>query len=587
MQLPHKKQRGFLLIVAIVFIVIIAGMLIPLTAWFVSGTRTSGNSIASKQAFYLAQSGLERARYALAADPNPAITDPWDKRYACNEITGSTFTNQTLGAGKFTVTGTAYTGSSTLSATIVAGNTVIPVVSTAGFAPSGLVVIGGEQITYGKLSATCTPFPAPCLTEITRGAEGTTPAGHNAGTAVTQDECFLESTGGVPDLQDPPTAGINARHVLTQGMTALKDFANMVAVGKEDGSDYYIVRWDGDQWVQESSNSTSSRKDLKSVFMVTGTDGWTVGQNRRFLQWNGSVWGYDINNLDLSGWDLVPDKTYWGVACINSSLCFAVGDQSKTDVPGGPEELELNIVKWNGNIWRRDGNFTGYDEEDGNLRAVACAGNSFCAVVGEKGRENFWQWNGSNWSPMSVDTSGNDAVPDKKYYDIACVNPSLCYAVGEDDSNGAGLKLNIVKWNGSIWRRETNFAAGQGDDGDKLFGVGCPETGYCWVVGEKRRDFYYLSGGQWQAGNIQTTGPTEVPDKEYHSVKCYDPYDCWAVGHVDGGNLVSVHWNGTIWKREPTTIVNGEDLDGLSLIDNVIGEPPFSATSWRESFQSP
>ena len=69
-------------------------------------------------------------------------------------------------------------GSSSLSSTIVDSDTSITVASSTGFADKGTITIGSEVIKYGTLNGNV-------FTDLTRGAFGTTAAGHTAGATVT------------------------------------------------------------------------------------------------------------------------------------------------------------------------------------------------------------------------------------------------------------------------------------------------------------------------------------------------------------------------------------------------------------------
>lgn len=180
-------QRGFLLIVAVVLIVV-AGLLLTVMLFLgVAGIQSSANHSRSQQALFIAESGFERALYGFTKGP-PLPTPCANLSYTA-----------TLGPGGFTTSGTPYNPvPSTLSAAISNTDTVIPLADVSGYAPFGRVSIGTEQINYGAVSAaSCVPFSAPCLTAMQRGVAGSTAAAHAAGQAVAQNQCLIGSTGTV------------------------------------------------------------------------------------------------------------------------------------------------------------------------------------------------------------------------------------------------------------------------------------------------------------------------------------------------------------------------------------------------------
>ena len=76
-----SRQRGYLLIVAVFLVVVIAAFVVALGSMASSDVKSSANTLGSMQAFYLAESGLEYEQrrwaqnldwYRSATDPNPS-----------------------------------------------------------------------------------------------------------------------------------------------------------------------------------------------------------------------------------------------------------------------------------------------------------------------------------------------------------------------------------------------------------------------------------------------------------------------------------------------------------------------------------
>jgi hypothetical protein len=155
---PQRAQRGFLLIVAVVLLVVIAAFIAVLGSMVSSDVKSSADTQGSVQAFFLAESGLEYEErrwaqnlnwYRSATDPNP-----------------SPATAQALGSGSFTVY-------SNLPATLVklrvtaAANTVT-VYTTNRFPASGTLQIE-EDLTASGEFVTYTGIAGNAFTGVARG----------------------------------------------------------------------------------------------------------------------------------------------------------------------------------------------------------------------------------------------------------------------------------------------------------------------------------------------------------------------------------------------------------------------------------
>jgi len=178
-----KKQKGYLLIVALVLIVIVGFVSTMITSMFAGSAQINSNILQSNAAFYIASSGLEAAKRDITS-----------KGVGCEAINGaSQYTNNSLFNGAYTVTGANSVTTTTLNAAISSNATTIPLTSTNNFASVGTVVIDNEFIDYGGISGNA-------LVNLTRGAGGTTAAAHTISANVIQNQCVLTAVGGVPSI---------------------------------------------------------------------------------------------------------------------------------------------------------------------------------------------------------------------------------------------------------------------------------------------------------------------------------------------------------------------------------------------------
>ncbi|MCL5669129.1 MAG: hypothetical protein M1392_03910 [Gammaproteobacteria bacterium] len=170
------QQRGVLLIASVVLITIIGLLVSVVNYLFVGGSAASSDHLRSAQALFVAQSGLEYAAYQHKVVGTSCSSLPT--------------TSQSVGLGQFAITAAANSASSTLSSDITATDTVIPLDSTINFGAHGRITISSEAIDYAAKTTTQ-------LTGAKRGRMGTTPASYPGGTAVTQNQCMVTSTGTV------------------------------------------------------------------------------------------------------------------------------------------------------------------------------------------------------------------------------------------------------------------------------------------------------------------------------------------------------------------------------------------------------
>jgi len=188
--LCRQRQRGGVLMVSAIVLVVIVSSLVVTLAYITSAGLSSGaGHNESAQAYAAARSGIEYATMQYANGT------------ACASINAS---NQAVGLAAFSVAGTAYTPSA-VNVTIDATQTFIPVSSLTGYAPSGRVRVEFEEIDYAATSTSSSACggAAPCLLVSRRGAGGTTASAHAAQPA-NQDVCHVRSTG---------TAGSATRYI--------------------------------------------------------------------------------------------------------------------------------------------------------------------------------------------------------------------------------------------------------------------------------------------------------------------------------------------------------------------------------------
>ena len=186
-----NRQRGFLLIVAVLLIVAASVFAVFISYLTVGSAQSGVLHLGSAQVLYAAETGLERGLYERNQNSWDCTTPA---SYTATLGTGSA-------AASYSVTCILYNPTSTtLTADILDTDTVIPVAALTGYASFGRVTIDSESINYsGTSSTSCGSFSTPCLTDAERGVGGTATASHTSGTSVAQNQYVITSVGTSSD----------------------------------------------------------------------------------------------------------------------------------------------------------------------------------------------------------------------------------------------------------------------------------------------------------------------------------------------------------------------------------------------------
>ena len=505
--MENNSQKGFLLITAVILISIIGIFGASIVYMFSGSAIASAKQLASKQSFYIAESGLEYGLRQIV-----------ESGTACSDI-DTTFPNPVaFGQGEFQIQATLYSPSpsATLSSAINDTTTTIPLNSTTGYSDTGgRITIDDEIIDYTSISGNS-------LIGARRGRDATTAVSHTSGTDVTQNQCDLTVSGGVPTI----AAGSSEKQILADiQIPAQSGPQSGWIVGKPSPSEE-IYEWnstgDPNDWARWGpSGAIYNNVDFYGVYAVAINDVWAGGENGNIIHYDGSGWTFfqDIGN-----------DTVRGIYCNNASDCWAVSDNDR-------------IFHYNGTSWSED-----TDVGSGDLNTVYCNDGSDCWTAGDDGSGNgdFYHYNGSTWSfsqqiPLAVKS-------------IYCNGASDCWAATEGEK--------IYHYNGTTWSQSADLGTGT------LNSVYCNSASNCWAVGENASNegvFYHYNGTSWSFDSNAT-----VP---LYGVACFDGSDCWAAAD----DAIIYHYNGTAWSLNKDFSSN--TFWGISLTTNTGVKP--SKVAWR------
>src|SRR3989338_2918180 len=521
----RKAQQGFLLISAVIIIVVVGLLAATVSYVVITNSRSMANQLDAMRAYYIAESGLERAIYARQLE-----------YVACNAVKGHPLlTNIPFGAGVFTATATSFVPSTraTLTSNISNSATTIPVSTLTGFASMGRVIIDNESIDYSSTSQSAAVCGvAPCLTNVRRARADTTAAAHTVGATLMQNICQVTVTGDVPNATTPI-----AERQVSESMTF--GFGGAWIVGDTSNVET-IFGWNGSIWNQmpdANGYPGVSNVRLNDVVINSLTDGWAVGNREDghglIIHWDGANWA-DFPALG------VPNENLNAVTCVNGSDCWAVGDSA-------------TFVHYTNGSWSP----VSVNGVLAPINDISCVNSNDCWAVGNKedGRSLLMRWNGANWSRDII-----SILPNRDLEAVACVNSNnftKCFAVGQGKT--------FLYYNGIIWLQQITSA----DIPNTTYnGVSCSSFDDCWAVGgqQGRSTLVHWNGTSWV--NDESIVDSNLKQALY-DISCLKTDACWAVGNV----RTFARWNGVRWtKVDPALGAPSVNLYGVSFTINAFGK---------------
>jgi len=477
------KQKGFLLVVAVVLIVVVGFIGIALSYMIYESAYSTLNLQQSTSALFIAESGFEHATHKL-------LTSTLSNRSNC---AGLSLSNASIGDGAYTVTGTGpsyVSAPTTLNGALTANATTITLTSTANYQSSGRIMIDHELINYSNTDATH-------FLNVQRGVDSSTPASHTSGTSVGQYQCNLNSQGGAPSLT-PPSITDGGKRNLSEAIQLQEGW---IAGNNLSASVWNVAHWNTPtekQWTQQTI-SISAAQILTSVSIVSNVDAWIVGNKGSALHYNGSTWS-QINTGITAGDNLTS------VSAVSSQEVWACADQGK-------------IYKWTPSTnWTSPSNPGNNPNDismvDTNGDGVANAG----WLVGAK--KTAYQYNGTNWasanSGITADLNG-----------VSTLSATDAWAA----ANGG----NIFHWTGGASWTSVSTPTTNTLNSISMINTGSLDIG--WAVGNTSTALFY-NGTSWALSNTGLASALTLK-----AVVTVSSSEAWLVdssGHV-------YEWNGSTW----------------------------------------
>lgn len=552
--LRMRVSKGYIVMLMAIVMVVAGGFIVTITMTWTTTARSSVDRQLSKQAYQIAEAGLERAKFALWS-PHTSSPDNLTKRYQCTDID---FSNVSYGEGEFTATGTEHDTSTTLSAGINSSASIIPVASLTGLSSEGKVTIGSETIDYvGTSTSSSVCGTQPCLLNAIRGVDSTSASSHSSGASVSQTACLLEVVAGVPTI----SGAIGKRTIRQLVNKPGSGDGKIWVVGDDSGSDEIIFSSDdGSSWTQFPPSGSISGDDLFGLHMVDANFGVAVGDNDagrpQILHYNGTSW-VQVSSSSL------PNEELYAVYCVSNTDCWAVGDNYQSG--GGSDDDDDDdggssgafIARWNGVSWSHHVPHWSIPSEE--LYDVFCLASNDCFAVGDNqgGSGLVIRWNGSSWSRMSF-------IDNRDVRAIYCISTNDCWAGGAS---------------GKMYHYDGTWTDDIDDIGSTVLDIVCSSSSDCKAVGASRSIQHY-NGSNWSS----VSGVSSLPNRDYWGVDCISSDECYAVGDDDSNDPLIVTWNGSSWSRISLPSLPNRDLNDIHVGQGGGGESEMKTAPLVEDF---
>ncbi len=200
----------------------------------------------------------------------------------------------------------------------------------------------------------------------------------------------------------------------------------------------------------------------------------------------------------------------------------------------------------------------------GRLDGVSCPTPSICVAVGTQDSSNrmtklIERWNGTRWVAQLSPTPAG--AVSSHLSAVRCASRASCLAVGQYSTSTTTRTL-ALRWDGSHWSivRSANppDAAVSG-----LTDLACPSSTSCFAVGgwfagtptssAESTLVERWNGSAWSI--VPSPNVSDAIDSGLSGVACATATSCFAVGssytEVRNDTLVE-HWDGTSWSIEPS-----------------------------------
>jgi hypothetical protein len=233
----------------------------------------------------------------------------------------------------------------------------------------------------------------------------------------------------------------------------------------------YIARWNGNAWSALDSNGAGdgALNDSVHALAVSNTNLYVGGafidaagilEADRVATWNGSHWSALGSNGSGDGAlsDLVRALE------VSGSNLYVGGDFTNA---GGIARADY-LARWNGSVWSGLGsNGSGDGALNNNVFALAVSGTNlyvggyFTNAAGIATADYLARWNAGAWSALGSNGAGDGAL-NGAVFALVLSGGNLYVGGFFTDADGIATADHIARWNGSAWSALGSNGSGDG-----------------------------------------------------------------------------------------------------------------------------
>ena len=284
-----------------------------------------------------------------------------------------------------------------------------------------------------------------------------------------------------------------------------------------------------------SRNQTSQSANLKSIAMISATDGWAVGEssqnNPLILHYDGNQWKATKNVIHN------PYISLSSIKMVSSTEGWIVGETSLPLSNGSSQSKPIGII-----LHYIMGKWTLV-----NAKTVPILHGLFILsahniwAVGDEG--TILHYDGIQWTKITSPIISNT------------LSFTAISATSSNDVWVIGFSGILLHYDGTTWKNITPNILDAEAGSTNLLSISMLSATNGWIVGNIPNSseglILHYDGGQWQ--EIQNT----LIDKNLQNIFMFSPTDGWAVG--DAGALM--HYTNSTW----TQVKNATDISNVLL----------------------
>lgn len=304
-------------------------------------------------------------------------------------------------------------------------------------------------------------------------------------------------------------------------------------VGDSVPGSFRIFKFDGAGWLGQP-DPISAPLDLLSVYGISATDAWAVGEGDTIIHWNGASW---------TGPMVAPTTgiDYRSVWMVSATDGWIAGTESSLTSEG-------ILLRWNGAAWSIQRSWVNVDLNTVFMLPGGVAGGS----AGDA--ETIIRWTGTEWLAQTSPsfTTFNDL-----------------WMIASNDGWAVGDFGRIFRWDGRHWFHYETLPSR-----DNLYGLFFVSSTDGWAVGSTPTGtspsgaFLGPTILRWNGVSWSVVTPPGVAlNQELRDIWCLSSSQCWAVGT----DSVVLKWDGVIWASVPSGLASTDDLLSVQMLSPTDG----------------